>query len=342
MKNKKLLLALEIGVVSLGVLGTCALSGYVGYCIGTKQVSKANETDKGINAEVNENGINVKMVYNAATTEDTYGSYTITYTVTPEVYTDEIKTKLTFADGSEVDSSILSIDHDTMNRKVTVHCKKVFTSNVTLTLYAESNSNVKATMTFDFREKLTVDLPDSITLNEGEIPSIAPTITSTGGTLSVDKTVKDVTYKWNSEFLTWVTNQTKKKYSTYKSEMSNVMMFEGDMTLGDYVGLNDSDCSSFFSTKFNAQSFLASKGCKYSWVEAYSDDDSDDPWSTCNGTFYLGSAGKTDFLTEFNGTNPIIDYACKVNGVTYSKSFGLNISAINVTGISLSNTSYVF
>lgn len=282
------------------------------------------------------------MVYNNASGEDTYGSYTIEYTVTPSVYTDEIKTSLTYADNSEVGSDVLSIDHDTMNRKVTVHCKKAFTSKVTLTLYAESNDTVKATLTFDFREKITVCLPSSITISEGSVPVINMDITTTGGTLTVDKQVREQTYKWNSEFLSWVKTQTTKKYENYKSEMSKVMMFDGTVSIGDYVGLGDEDCNCFFSTQFHAQSFLTSKGCNYSWVEAYSDDDSDDPWSTCNSTFYLGSAGKSDFLSEFNGNNPIIDYTCKVNGVSYSKSFGLNISAINVTGISLYDSNLIF
>ncbi len=213
---------------------------------------------------------------------------------------------------------------------------------MTLTLYAESNENVKATLTFDFKEKISVSLPASITISEGNVPAITPIITSTGGTITIDKQVREATYKWNSQFLSWVTAQTKKKYETYRSEMGSVMSFTGTVSIGDYVGLSDDDCASFFSNQFTAQNFLTTKGCKYSWQEAYSDDDSDDPWSTCNGTFYLGSAGKSDFLSEFNGNNPIIDYSCKVNGVSYSKSFGLNISAINVTGITLYDSNLVF
>jgi hypothetical protein len=41
-------------------------------------------------------------------------------------------------------------------------------------------------------------------------------------------------------------------------------------------------------------------------------------------------------------TNPVFDWSCTINGKTYSKSFGLTLSAIAVTGITADTTGYTF
>lgn len=336
--GKKALKIALIGIAALLGLGAAACGGFVA---GVNYQQTQKEDENKIDVDIKENGISLKMAYKAATTEDPYGSYELTYSVTPAIYTDEIKATLFYEDGSSVDSSILSLEHNPNTMKIIVHCKKAFIKKVILKVYAQSNATVNATMTFDFREKISVDLPSAVSLKEGEIPSISPAINTTGGTVAVDKTVNNVSCKWNTSFLDWVKKQTQKYYETYKSENSFNMDFQ-DMTLGGFVGLSDSDCATFFSTKFNAYSFLSTKGCDYSWKEMYTDDDSDDPWSDCSGTFYLGKANKQDFLNEFNGNSPIIDYSCTINGQNYSKSFGLNISAISVSKISLDSASWVF
>ena len=337
--GKKTLKVALIGLAVLAGLGATACGGF--FAGRDYQVKQAEKDDNKLNVDIKENGISLKMAYKGATAEDPYGSYELTYTVTPAIYTDDIKAMLMYSDGSSVDSGTLALEHNPNTMKIIVHCKKAFRKTVTLKVYAQSNATVCATMTFDFREKITVDLPNAISLTEGAIPSITPQITSTGGTIAVDKNIKNVSYKWNAAFTDWVKKQTLKYYETYKAENSFNMEF-GSASVKGLVGLADSDCATFFSTKFNAYSFLSTKGCSYTWTEMYSDDDSDDPWSTCNGTFYLGKANKQDFLAEFNGTAPIIDYSCSINGQTYTKTFGLNISAINVSKISLDSSNWVF
>ncbi len=344
MKNKnssikKVLKIALIGLVGLIGLGAAACGGFIAGR--DYQVKQAEKEENKIDADIKENGISLKMAFKEATTEDPYGSYELTYSVTPAIYTDEIKATLFYEDGSSLDSSVLALEHNPNTMKIIVHCKKAFNKKVILKVYAQSNATINATMTFGFREKISVDLPSAVSLKEGEIPSISPIIHTTGGTITIDKTVKNVSYKWNTSFLDWVKKQTQKYYESYKSENSFNMDF-GDMTLGGFTGLSDSDCTTFFSTKFNAYSFLSAKGCNYTWKEMYTDDDSDDPWSNCSGTFHLGQANKQDFLKEFNGNSPIIDYSCSINGQTYSKTFGLNISAISVNKISLDSSSWAF
>ena len=240
-----------------------------------------------------------------------------------------------------VENGVVTLEHDTIKHEVKVNCLKAFAKKIVLTLYADSNPNVKGTMTFDFRERINVILPDSINLVEGQVPTVNPRVDTTGGTVTVDKNVTDVTYSWNPDFLAWVKEKSMKELNDYMTENQANMSFQGETFTG-FVGLGAEDATGFFKKAFKANEFLTTKGGKYTWEEAYSDDDSEDPWSQCSSTWYLGSAAKTDFTSEFDGTKPVFDWTCKVNGVSYAKSFGLTLSSINVTSIALSGSNYCF
>lgn len=237
--------------------------------------------------------------------------------------------KTAYQDGTNVENGIVTLEHDTIKHEVKVNCLKAFAKKIVLTLYADSNPNVKGTMTFDFRERINVILPDSINLVEGQVPTVNPRVDTTGGTVTVDKNVTDVTYSWNPDFLAWVKEKSMKELNDYMTENQANMSFQGETFTG-FVGLGAEDATGFFKKAFKANEFLTTKGGKYTWEEAYSDDDSEDPWSQCSSTWYLGSAAKADFTSEFDGTKPVFDWTCKVNGVSYAKSFGLTLSSINV------------
>jgi hypothetical protein len=248
--------------------------------------------------------------------------------------------KLAYSDGSEVPDTVATLDHDVSGQKATVHCKAAFTKQVIATIYAASAPTVKAEITFDFTERISVTIPDSIAISDGKVPAITPTVTTTGGTKTVDKSVKNQTYAWNANFISWVKAKTKAHIDDIEKEGYLVDYYQNEV-VGDLVGLSSSDAASFFSTAFNANTFLTSKGCKYSydWLYRY---DPDGIYSTQSGVWYLGSASHTDFLAEFNGANPVFDWSCTINGKTYSKSFGLTLSAIAVTGIAADTTGYTF
>lgn len=342
-KNQKAGKILKICLIALGSLAVLAGTGTVGYVIGrTPAVKNQNTEEKEPNVSVEEEkGIKVQTKYNANTTSgDTYGFYEVTYKVDPVIFTDEIEATLKYQDGTDIPSDTLAFEHDTVKLKITVHCKKVFTKKAVLTIYAKSDPSVKAIVTFDFRERLTVTLPDAISLTEGSVPTINPTITTTGGTVTVDKAVMNRTYKWNSAFITWVNTETK---AAMDAEIEDISFncSTSQEKVGDLVGLSQADCDSFFKNAFSSNDFLTTKGQKYSYEWEYSDDDSGDP-NVQNTTWYLGKAPRADFLAEFDGAQPIIDFSCTINGTKYDKTFGLSLSAIPVKSISPDKTSVVF
>lgn len=334
----------KIALISLVSLLALGVAGTTGYLIGRMQntASETNDEKEPV-ADVDENsGVAIISKYNAANQSgDAYGSFEITYTVTPVIYTDEIKAELKYADGSAVPSDVLSFDHDATHNKVTVHCKAAFTQRAVLTLYAASNPDIKGTINFDFKEKLTVTLPDSIALTEGEIPTIKPAIVTTGGSVSVDKEIRNATYKWNDSFTNWVGTQAK-AYMDAECDDIAINCSSWDEKLGTLVGLSASNCATFFSTAFSSNDFLTTKGQNYSYYWQWSDADSGDDDNFCESTWYLGKASRSEFLTQFNGTTPIIDFTCTINNQSYSKTFGLSMDAIPVTGIAPGVSNHVF
>ncbi len=125
-----------------------------------------------------------------------------------------------------VENGVVTLEHDTIKHEVKVNCLKAFAKKIVLTLYADSNPNVKGTMTFDFRERINVILPDSINLVEGQVPTVNPRVDSTGGTITVDKNVTDVTYSWNPDFLAWVKEKSLKELNDYMTENQANMSFQ--------------------------------------------------------------------------------------------------------------------
>jgi hypothetical protein len=329
---------IKIAIICLAALIAAGAVAGASYWAGLKNGAQA-QTCQTCPTTVSEKGVAVKCAYKA-NAADAYGSYEITYTVTPAIYTDQIMAKLAYSDGSEVPDTVATLDHDVSAQKATVHCKAAFTKQVVATIYAASAPTVKAEITFDFTERISVTIPDSIAISDGKVPAITPTVTTTGGTKTVDKSVKNQTYAWNANFISWVKAKTKAHIDDIEKEGYLVDYYQNEV-VGDLVGLSSSDAASFFSTAFNANTFLTSKGCKYSydWLYRY---DPDGIYSTQSGVWYLGSASHADFLAEFNGTNPVFDWSCTINGKTYSKSFGLTLSAIAVTGITADTTGYTF
>lgn len=322
---------------ALAIIAGLGCAFYGGYTLGKN--AKAADNGGEIVA-IKDNQVAIKCAYNAKSGAK-YGTYNLTYSVTPTIYTDRIVAKIAYQDGTNVENGIVTLEHDTIKHEVKVNCLKAFAKKIVLTLCADSNPNVKGTMTFDFRERIDVILPDSINLVEGQVPTVSPRVDSTGGTVMVDKNVTDVTYSWNPDFLAWVKEKSMKELNDYMTENQANMNFQGESFTG-FVGLGAEDATGFFKKAFKANEFLTTKGGKYTWEEAYSDDDSEDPWSQCSSTWYLGSAAKADFTSEFDGTKPVFDWTCKVNGVSYAKSFGLTLSSINVTSIALSGSNYCF
>src|SRR5574344_2856389 len=87
----------KIALISLASLLALGVAGTTGYLIGRMQnTTSETSDDKEPVADVNENsGVAITSKYYAASQSgDAYGSFEITYTVTPVIYTAEIKASL--------------------------------------------------------------------------------------------------------------------------------------------------------------------------------------------------------------------------------------------------------
>ena len=321
-------------VLSVLTIGS-AVGGYFVY---DKVVKGKNEAPN-VQADIEE-GSNFRVKYSFNASTDKYGSYEITYKVEPNVYTDQILAKISYIDDTDVDENIISIVHLQTDKKVIVHCKDVFTKQVKVTLYAETNPEVNCMIKFDFVEKLKVSLPEVIDVVQGETPKINVTVDTTGGTKEADKIVRNETYAWNQDFVDWCMAQGQAFLDSEVNEMKKNCEVR-NASLGETFGLTPAVCLYLFQASFNATSFLSNIGVNFSYEYRYSDDD-DPEYSIVNSKWCLKDISYDAFRQEFNGENKIIDYTCSVNRETYASSLGLRMEKIPVSKIIPDTTSFTF
>lgn len=151
-----------------------------------------------------ENGIKLKVKNLANEGETTLGTQIIKYTVDPDFYTEKVLYKIAYKDASNVEEGILKIVHNDASCEVIVTCLKVFTKQIVLTLYADNHSNVNASINIDFVEKLTPTF--TLQAETGKPLGVNANISSTGGTITADKTVKNQKLVFNADFITKATN----------------------------------------------------------------------------------------------------------------------------------------
>jgi hypothetical protein len=236
---------IKIAIICLAALIAAGAVAGASYWAGLKNGAQA-QTCQTCPTTVSEKGVAVKCAYKA-NAADAYGSYEITYTVTPAIYTDQIMAKLAYSDGSEVPDTVATLDHDVSAQKATVHCKAAFTKQVVATIYAASAPTVKAEITFDFTERISVTIPDSIAISDGKVPAITPTVTTTGGTKTVDKSVKNQTYAWNAA--SSAGSRPKLRPIDDIGEGERYLVAYAKRSGRRLVGLSSSDAASFFSTR---------------------------------------------------------------------------------------------
>lgn len=319
-------------LISLGIVSLASVIG--GYCLYDNKTKNRNP-DPDVQAEV-EDTEHFKIKYAFHETGATYGSYDFTYSVNPDIYTDNIKAKLTYDDGSEVDKALLTMEHRVDERKIIVYCHNVFTKQAKVTVYAESNPNVCAYVKLNFLEKLTVTIPTKVDIVTGDVPKVGIKVATTGGSKTVDKTPKGETYTWNQGFLDWCRKQAQNYLNGIISANSSNMDFQ-NQKLTDNYNLTAVSCQNLFTKAFQPTEFLPSIGVNYTYEWRYTDDD-DPSYAEDSGTWTLNKLNYTDFKAEFDGVQPIIDYKCTVNGKSYEKSLGIlldkiPVNSINITGL---------
>lgn len=142
-----------------GVLGFTLIGTVVGvtenqYHWISNNVSKNdNEDDSPMDSSIKEeNGISIIGIQKKAASDSLYkyGEETVNYKFGEDV-TDRVLYKINYTGQSEVpDSSILTISHEVGSMKI--GCNKPFLKQITITLYAESDEKINASITLDFVE----------------------------------------------------------------------------------------------------------------------------------------------------------------------------------------------
>ena len=318
-----------------------------------KNNSNPNESNL-VSSIDNNKGIN--LVVKSIQSDNDYGTQEITYTVTPSFYAGQIIYKLNYLNDAPLEEDILSILHDVENNKLTITCLKPFLKQIILTLYAETNESVFATLKIDFIERLT---PSYSLLAEDNKPlKVNTTVNTTGGSIEVDKTVKNEKLIFNKGFITKANNYlrldsynienyesnaytVKQKATKYKST-SGKSLYEQETTLVSST-LSTLDPESF--TDFTYESFIYSITAKLNikcfnlaGMRGVSENQTD----AFNYTMKLKNITSAHLNELFNGTNPVFDYSCSINETSYSTSLPLKLGNVQAKDISMSINSIMF
>lgn len=188
-----------------GILGFTLIGTVVGvtenqyHWISNNVSKKDNEDDSPMDSSIKEeNGISIIGIQKKAASDSLYkyGEEIVNYKFGEDV-TDRVLYKINYTGQSEVpDSSILTISHEVGSIKI--GCNKPFLKQITITLYAESDEKINASITLDFVEKLTLTYSyPSITTVGQDLKTASVLVETTGGSIEVDKEVRDQFYSYD-------------------------------------------------------------------------------------------------------------------------------------------------
>ena len=285
------------------------------------------------------------------TNDSSYGTTEFTYSVNPNNTNAKILYKLEYSDGSDVENDILLVTHYAGSCMFVVKCNKVFTKQINMILYPLNQENVTAIVKFDFRERLSVD--SSLVQNEGTYLDVNTVVSTTGGSITVDKSVKNETVSWNDDFVQYITNKLKSMDGQYSNQPdwyndNNCSIMTGTNKL---VGLTDSDLNKWFTSHvFSTNDFVNSIYYEVEYWYEVDDDISIGSTTIPEGyetehyyeKYYINDLNSLYFNECFNGSTNIIDYTCVVDEKTYSESFGLILSQIPVSSVVTTITQFIF
>lgn len=174
-----------------GILGFTLIGTVVGvtenqyHWISNNVSKKDNEDDSPMDSSIKEeNGISIIGIQKKAASDSLYkyGEEIVNYKFGEDV-TDRVLYKINYTGQSEVpDSSILTISHEVGSIKI--GCNKPFLKQITITLYAESDEKINASITLDFVEKLTLTYSyPSITTVGQDLKTASVLVETTGGSI---------------------------------------------------------------------------------------------------------------------------------------------------------------
>lgn len=310
-----------------------------------------------------ENGIKLKVKTLASASN--YGSQVISYSVDPSFNTDTILYKVAYNDASSIEEGVLSIKHDNSNNQITITCLKAFTKQIVLTLYAESNENINASINIDFVEKLTPTF--TLQAETGKQLKVNTNVATTGGSITVDKTIKEEKFNFNTDFVTKVNDYMKEdsliyylKHDILKKDsdgtiysFSDKYKFANDhypdvaLDYTDYYKdttfdsiLSSSSLSSI--TSYSTEAFINAIFMNVNFTYVNIDDEAIDVNYKLTAKMPLSGLTSAHFTELFNGETKVFDYSCTINNQKYTSSFGLKLDKINISNISVDKTAIRF
>jgi hypothetical protein len=323
MKNKKLILGLSIGsIIAMSLSVTSFLL-----------IKNTTNNNSNIQTEViTQQKIKITSIKYS---DVNYGRKTIHYTINPKLNTDEVNYSLKYADDTDIESYIFSVSFKPIDNYITITCLKPFTKQIVLSIYAKSNENIKASINIDFLEKITLN--PELEVKDNSPLSIKSNLTSTGGSITIDKTIKNESISFDETFVNTIKSKLKDRFEAI--HYSNPQTTTYDQLSAKFVGLEQTDCNKLFTNNFTYGEFIESiyYEVEYTWIESDSDYE-----EHVHAYFYVSELLKDDFYTIFDGQTAVFSYSCEVNNQTYSKQLGLLIGDINITNISITTPNVIF
>ena len=293
-----------------------------------------NENQNIVNLNEKEENKQIK-IKNIKYSSTHYGSERISFVVNPKINSDEINYSLTYIDNSNVESDIFKVLFMPRQEYIDITCLKPFTKRVVLTLFATSNEDIKDSIYLDFKERITVN--PTLKIDENSPLIIESNITTTGGSIKIDKTISNEKLTFSTLFVESLKSKLKDRFeSKYYTNPQTTYYHENS---SKYMGLDDKDCTYWLNNNFTYASFLQSiyYEVDYYWIESDSDYEAYEL-----DKVYTYDLLEDDFYTLFDGINPVFTYSYMVNNQTYTIDLGLLIDQINIVDITINNKDIIF
>jgi len=234
------------------------------------------------------------------------GSYILSYSVKPDMYTEDITYSLSSSNTSLVVSNYYSVDLDTSEDQVTITNLSACGYTCYLKLYAVDDPDVNAVVTLDYQKRVS-GVSAYFDGDESKV-TFTSSVRYGIGSVSPSYSVEDESLTFNSTFVTKVKSILTPTTTTTSSYSGLIYYgFSGDKS----TYLND---FSLYSLTYNLYSkYTSQEIIRGSLV-------------TSSVTKRLSSfSGTTDYEELFLGYFPTFDYIGYVNGVSYSRSLYVQV-----------------
>ena len=235
------------------------------------------------------------------------GSYILSYSVKPDMYTEDITYSLSSSNTSLVVSNYYSVDLDTSEDQVTITNLSACGYTCYLKLYAVDDPDVNAVVTLDYQKRVSGGVSAYFDGDESKV-TFTSSVRYGIGSVSPSYSVEDESLTFNSTFVTKVKSILTPTTTTTSSYSGLIYYgFSGDKS----TYLND---FSLYSLTYNLYSkYTSQEIIRGSLV-------------TSSVTKRLSSfSGTTDYEELFLGYFPTFDYIGYVNGVSYSRSLYVQV-----------------